>query len=418
MLRYWLWLTTRKGLGARGQLALLTHFGAPDAAYMADEAAYRQVAGLPRRDLSSLMDKSLDLPERILNECYEKEIKLLTLQDAQYPERLRNIDDPPVLLYYRGRLPSFDTEAVVAMVGSRKASAYGLVNAKRIGFQLGKCGAVVASGMAAGVDTMALTGALTAGRPVVGVLGCGADVVYPPSNASLYRDVEQHGCLLTEYPPGTRPYGQNFPVRNRILSGLSVGVVVVEAGEKSGALITAQRAIEQGRDVFAVPANIGVASSMGSNRLLKEGALFAESGWDVAREYIHLYPDKLHEYTGGGTVSLSPDERRTHGEAELPRVASEVRTPAASDKKAVDNGKTRVYIDLRDKMDALSQDERAIVALLAEHESSVDDLIDQAQIPASRILAALTLLEVKRYIVRLAGRRYRLAYEQEAASAN
>ena len=413
MLRYWLWLTTRKGLGVRGQLAVLTHFGAPDAAYMADEAEYAQVEGLPKRERASLLDKSLDEPERILSDCYERDIKLLTWQDAQYPERLRNIDDPPVLLYYNGRLPAFDAEPVVAMVGSRRATAYGLVNAKRIGFQLGKCGAIVASGMAAGVDAMALSGALTAGRPVVGVLGCGADVVYPRQNAALYRDVEARGCLLTEYPPGTRPYGQNFPVRNRILSGLSLGVVVVEAGEKSGALITAQRALEQGRDVFAVPANIGVESSIGSNRLLKEGALFAESGWDVAREYIHLFPDKLREFTGGGSVALAPDEQPGAHEAPDLRVASDVRMPAGSDKKAVDNGKPRVYIDLRDKMDDLSQDERAIVTQLSDGERSVDDLIDQAQIPASRILASLTLLEVRGFVVRLAGRRYRLAYQQE-----
>lgn len=418
MLRYWLWLTTRKGIGLRGKLDVLAHFGSPDAAYMADEAEYAQIEGLQKRDRTSLMDKSLDGAERILNDCYEADIKLLTWQDAQYPERLRNIDDPPVLLYYKGRLPAFDEEPVVAMVGSRAASAYGLVNAKRIGFQLGKCGAVVASGMAAGVDTMALTGALTAGRPVIGVLGCGADVVYPRQNGSLYRDVEERGCLLTEYPPGTRPLAQNFPVRNRILSGLSVGVVVVEAGEKSGALITAQRALEQGRDVFAVPANIGVASSMGSNRLLKEGALLAESGWDIAREYVHLFPEKLHEYTGGGRVALSPDEQRAHAERQQRQVASEVRRPAASDKKDIDKGKSRVYIDLRDKMDEFSQDERAIVTRLADGEQSVDDLIDQAQIPASRILAALTLLEVKRCIVRLAGRRYRLAYQQEDPEAS
>ncbi len=417
MLHYWLWLATRKHLGVKGQLAVLTHFGTPEAAYFADPAEYRQIPSLKAKEYASLEDKQLDEAEAILRACYEKNIKILTWQDAQYPERLKNIDDPPIVLYYKGRLLSFDTEAVVAMVGARKASAYGLVNAKRMGFQLGKCGAVVASGLAAGIDTMAILGALTAGNPVVGVLGCGADVVYPRNNESVYRDVEAHGCLITEYPPGTPPYGYNFPVRNRILSGLSVGVVVVEASERSGSLITARHALEQGRDVFAVPANIGVAGSMGSNRLLKEGALFAESGWDIAQEYCHLFPGKLHEFTGGTAMQLPDSEWEDSVEQPRAKVASEVRVPAGSDKKSVDKEETAGYIDLRETLDTLSADERAIVTLLAQQHLGADDLIDRSQIPASRVLASLTLLEIKGIVVRLSGRRYRLAYADEAKSS-
>ncbi len=413
MLRYWLWLATRKGLSARERLAVLEHFGSPEAAYFADEAEYALIAPLQAKGRAVLMEKSLDEAEQILSNCYEKQIQILTWQDAHYPQRLRTIDDPPVVLYYKGRLIAFDEEPVVAMVGARRATAYGLLVAKRLGFQAGRCGLVVISGMAAGVDSMALTGALSAGRPVAGVLGCGADVIYPRSNESLYHDVEAHGCLLTEYPPGTPPYGRNFPVRNRILSALSLGVVVVEAGERSGALITAHNALEQGRDVFAVPANIGVAASAGSNQLLKEGAIYAETGWNIAREYLHLFPDKLREYSGGQGIELTEAEREPPESRMAQRVASEPRVPAKDDKKSIDKAPAGYYIDLQAIRDELSDDERTITSLLYEQPLSVDDLIDRAQIPASRILASLTLLEVRGFAVRLAGRRYRLAYRQE-----
>ncbi len=413
MLKYWLWLATRSGLGVKGQLTVLSHFGSPEAAYLADGTACKQVRGLNKKEIAALEDKSLAEPEKILRDCFEKNISILTWQDAQYPERLKNIDDPPIVLYYKGRLPAIDSEPVVAMVGSRKASAYGLINAKRLGFQLAKCGVTVASGVAEGIDAMAMTGALTAGTAVIGVLGCGADVIYPRSNARLYRDTEARGCLLTEYPPGTKPLSYHFPARNRILSGLSVGVAVVEASEKSGALITARYALEQGRDVFAVPANIGVAGSMGSNRLLKEGAIYVESGWDIAKEYCYRFPDQVHEYSGGMSLQLSENEQSEWINQPAPLVASEVHTPAASDKKAVDKQESRGYIDLRDKMEQFPADQRVIVSLLSEQSMDADDLIDRAQIPAARILASLTLLEVNGYVVRMAGRRYRLAYADE-----
>ncbi|MEI3089308.1 MAG: DNA-processing protein DprA [Oscillospiraceae bacterium] len=179
-----------------------------------------------------LEDKDLTEPRRILSECHRKSIHILTWQDAAYPARLRSIDDPPLLLYYQGTLPDIDAEPVIAMVGTRHASLYGLQQGKMLGYQMGRLGAIVASGGADGVDTVCLTGALTAGGPVIAVLGCGVDVAYPAKNRGLFEDIRYHGCLISEFPPGTPPYPDNFPVRNRILSGISVGVVVVEAPRK------------------------------------------------------------------------------------------------------------------------------------------------------------------------------------------
>jgi DNA processing protein len=200
---------------------------------------------------------------------------------------------------------------------------------------------------------------------------------------------------------------------------LSLGVVVVEAGSRSGSLITAEAALEQGRDVFAVPSNVGVLSSVGSNRLLKEGAIYAESGWDVAREYAAQFPGQLHEYHGSNSDSLQKTAERA-AESEGLLIAQEVRRPEvkreAARKKPVDKSENKVYIDLQDIKDELSGDETTIITLLSEGEKLADELIDQAQISAARILASLTLLEVKGYVVRLSGRRYRLAYRQEILS--
>ena len=173
MLLYWIWLTADKYLSAQARTSLIERFGSADAIYLADEEALRMTPNLKEKEIAALLDKSLERANEILLECDNKRISILTWQDAAYPERLRNIFDPPLVLYYEGLLPSFDQEAVFAIVGTRHASAYGLMSAKRLGFQLGRAGALVVSGAAAGIDGLALEGALTAGRPVVAVLGCG-----------------------------------------------------------------------------------------------------------------------------------------------------------------------------------------------------------------------------------------------------
>lgn len=410
MLKYWIWLTTRTGVGTRMLHRLLRHFGTPEAIWLADEAELRRVEGI--QEAASLLDQDLRGADQILGECYRKNISVLTWQDAAYPERLRNLEDAPVVLYYQGTLPAFDAEPVVAMVGTRKASSYGLLQAKTLGYQLGKMGAVVISGGAYGIDTMALKGALTAGRPVAAVLGCGVDVVYPASNAALFQDIRAHGCLLSEYPPGTEARGAHFPVRNRILSGLSLGVLVVEAPRKSGALITANHALEQGRDVFALPANVGSPTCEGNLQLLKEGAILVEEGWDVMKEYVHLYPELIHRKSRGIAMSLSREEQaRQEKQAERAErtVATKTRPPEKDDKKVIDKPQKTHYIDLQGLLDTLSADERLAAQALQDGPLHVDEIIERTQITAGRTLAALTLLELKGYVTRLQARRFSLA---------
>ncbi len=218
-LKHWIWLTQRRGLAGQAAFRVLEHFGSPEQAYVGDEGAYALVGGLSGEAVRSLMDKSLDGANEVLGDCDRLGIRLLTLQDATYPERLAAIHQPPMVLYWKGRQIAFDEEVAIAMVGTRGATPYGVRVAAQLAMELTRKGALIVTGMAQGIDASAVRGALKAGGPVVSVLGCGIDVVYPRYHWELYEDVAAVGALISEYPPGTEPRGGNFPIRNRIISG-------------------------------------------------------------------------------------------------------------------------------------------------------------------------------------------------------
>lgn len=389
MLKHWIWLTQRPGIGTHGRAALLRLFGTAERIYAMGEREYRDTTGFEMRWLESLLDKSTDEAERVLIACDDLGIQLLTYADTRYPERLRNIPDPPAVLYYKGTFPDFDHEAAIAVVGSRRCSAYGLMYAKRFGRQIANCGGLVVSGGARGIDTMATYGAMDASAPVVAVMGCGLDINYPRENKGLFEDMARRGCLISEYPPGTPPNGRHFPVRNRIISGLCLGVLVVEAPEDSGALITANQALEQGRDVYAIPGNIGVKHCEGSNRLLREGAILVENGWDVVREYTYMFPDKLSD---GRTREALEQSARSCG------VAAPVCVPATPEKEA----SCPPAAALQD----ISADEQKILDLLTAEPILADTLVARSGMPAQRVLAALTMLQIKQLALKLAGNMY------------
>lgn len=399
MLQHWIWYAMRSGMNDREKLAVLEHFQDPEDIYRATAADYFR-AGVGKKAAESLQDKSLLEAERVMAECDEKGIGIVAFGDAQYPSRLKYIADPPMVLYYKGRLPDFDSTAVIGIVGTRKASLYGVNIAQRMGFQISRCGGIMVSGMAAGVDTAATEGALTAGGNAVGILGCGVDVVYPLRNKVLFDQMEQFGCLISEYLPGTEPFKWNFPRRNRIISGLSDGVLVAEAPMKSGALITARQALEQGRDVFAVPGNIDVASCAGSNALLREGAVAVSHGWDILSEYTHRYGEKLHKCSD---------------EPLVPKVAQKPLLPAIHVEKKqkkkkipIDNGENVAYSDKNDKLSKLPPEERKLLSGLLDGARLVDDLIAEAGLPAGQAKAKLTMLEIKGVITTLPGGRIAL----------
>ena len=382
MLVHWLWLATRPNISDREKAAVLQHF--QDAEDLYFESNFER---LPEAARASLLDKNLTEAENILAACAEKGIRICALPDAAYPKKLKNIADPPLVLYYKGNLPDMDSIPTVALVGTRKASAYGLNTANRMGYQMSMCGATVISGLASGIDGAGAAGALMADGRVIGVLGCGADVVYPARNKRLYEDVQQKGCLITEFPPGTPPYKWNFPKRNRIISGLSNGVLVVEAPERSGSLITARAAAEQGREVFAVPGNIDMPTFTGSNALLREGAAMATCGWDVLEGYAGLYPGKVRQF------AAQIQEKAPAMVAQSPRYPAKAPlSDRKNEKKPIDNSPAQPYSDIRD---TLPEDARRIIDVLQKGECLADDVAVQCGLTAAQLSGALTLLQIK-----------------------
>ena len=400
MLLYWIWFAQLNKITAVQKQLLLQHFTDPEEIYNSEDSKLYRIEGLPESAVQALEDKDLTEARQILEECVNKGIGIVTLHDSNYPSRLRNTVDPPLVLYFKGQLPVWDLQPVIGIVGTRKASSYGLSTAARFGKQIAACGALVVSGGAAGIDAMAMQGALEAGRPVIGVLGCGVDVVYPAQNRQLFSQVVQNGCLISEYPPRTKGLAWHFPERNRIITGISNGLLVVEAPERSGALISARHAMEQGRDVFAVPGNIDVPSCAGSNALLQDQAIAALSGWDVVKEYAGRWPDavKKCEKLPERKVAQSVTEPVFYSQAE----------PQA-DKKAIDKEDKSTYSGLLDnKQAALTEQERAVLALISRDPMSVDDVIAGTGMNASTVKGILTRLMIKGLTVNHPGGRVSL----------
>lgn len=381
-LKYWVWLSTLPGLHNRSKLLLLEHFSSPEAIYYADADEIRLVEELSVAQAALLEQKSLERAEEILKACAQEKLFIVTMADAAYPARLRNIFDPPILLYGKGKMPLFDEEAAIAMVGTRKCTPYGVRAAEQLGYELAAQGALVVSGMARGIDSAAHRGALRAGGFVAAVLGGGVDVIYPPENRRLYEDIAAAGVLLSEYPPGTEPIGYHFPVRNRIISGLSLATVVVEAPEKSGALITANIALEQGREVFAVPGPIDAPDSRGCNALIRDGAGLVSESWDILGEYQSRYPHKLKNQTR--EIPPLPEGSRP----EEPPV-----TPAKPAEKPLP------LIDLTQNREGLTDDQLKIMKVLtADQPLLTDEVAERTDLPVRRVLSALTVLEIDGFV--------------------
>lgn len=292
--RYWLWLSLRLAPGSAAIDTVLQHF-AYDAkeVFKANQKELERVPGLKNEVIDALMDKSLEETKDIYSWCMTQNVGLLAYDSPLYPERLRSIPHPPLLLYYKGKLPDFDKYLCIATVGTRKITEYGKREGYIISRDLALAGAVVVSGMARGIDSVCHRGALDAGGHTIAVLGCGINRIYPPENGSLMDEIMQSGTVITEYKPDTPPIGSHFPVRNRIISGLCQGTLVVEADENSGALITAQRASQQGRDIFALPGKVDDKNSQGTNSLIQDGAKMVTSARDILVEYEFYYPTTL-----------------------------------------------------------------------------------------------------------------------------
>lgn len=406
MLIHWLWFATRPNLSDQRKMRLLEVFADAEEVYWAGQEELSDVEELRLNERSALLDKDLTAAEKILNQCIDKGISVCTFADREYPYRLKHIFDPPMVLYYKGSLPDMNHVPVIAAVGTRKASAYGMQVARRMGYQIANCGAVLVSGMAKGNDAMAMEGALLAGGTVLGVLGCGVDVIYPVANKALFADVERCGCLLSEFPPETPPYSWNFPRRNRIMSGMSNGTVVIEAPLGSGSLITARDALEQGRDVYAIPGTAEMPGFAGSLELLREGATIVRDGWDVVGEYQHMYPNAVHPMT----VQMPEESEATSRQkvAQKPILPmAEPKVDKRKEKKPIDKSGKQPYSDVMERINQLPENLRQIAELLT-HERLVDEIIEETGLSAAKVSSALTYMHIKGIIRRLPGNRVAL----------
>ncbi len=401
-LKYWLWLTTRKGLGPAGALAVLDHFSTPERAFYGEREDFESLPLTPfARD--ALLDKSLDQADRILGDCDRLGLRLMTLQDAGYPQRLRQLAVPPAVLYVKGKLFRFDEEAAIGVVGMRKSSQVSQVRAERFGMELAANGALVVSGMAEGIDCCAVRGALKGGGPVVSVVAGGVDVKFPYENRYLYDDVAAAGALISEYPPGTPHKGEHFPVRNRILSGLCLGVLAVECKPVGGTMLTINHALEQGREVYAVPVGLNEECARGTNQLIRDfKAKLVENAEDILRDYVDRFPAKLSRLA---PLPQSVVSARLSGDKPDRAAAPAPKAPEPSGRELVPKGQQK---------SRFTDDELAILAASAKAPVSADELVERTQIPAKRVLSALTMLQVQGAVEERPGRRFIAAVELES----
>lgn len=358
--KYWLALSLIPQIGSKRLIQLWQHFGQLSTVWHASHDTLIQ-SGLSETVTNQLIEARAKIdPDYELSRIHKVDAFLVTLADDTYPESLRHIDDPPAMLYVRGNFTPQDNRAL-CIVGTRRATKYGQDVTYRMAKELAANGITIVSGLALGVDTQAHLGALDGGGRTIAVMGTGINKVYPESNLPLARRIITHGAVITEYPIGMNPLGQNFPRRNRIMSGLTLGVLVAEAGETSGALITARTAAEQGRDVFAIPSNIFNPEGRGVNRLIQDGAKLVMSVQDILEEV-----DSTYEWV----------ETRTQTEKVVP---------------ADDN-------------------EAALLAILGHDPIHIDDLVRLSQLPIATVSSTLTLMELKGLALNVGNMQYTLAH--------
>lgn len=294
MIKYQIWLQLALGAGSIKAKTALEYFGNAENIYKSDKIARSSPGIFTSKELEKMSMTPLTDALRVLADCNCDGIKTVAFGDSDYPYCLSVIENPPIVIYYKGELPDFDKTPSVCIVGPRNVSEFGKKAAYSLGYRLARSGITVVSGGALGTDTCAHAGALKSGGKTVLVMGCGLSSDYLPENKKLRDAVALNGCIISEYPPKVNANRYTFPVRNRIMSALSLGTVVIEAKEKSGALITARHAAEQGRDVFVIPGSPDKKEYKGSNQLLRDGAKPLLDVSDIFNEYIIRFPDKIN----------------------------------------------------------------------------------------------------------------------------
>jgi len=440
----WIWLSEKCGQGSSEVLTLVEKFASIDEIYDADYDKYSEL-GISEHLAETLCDKALDNAQKIINYCQSAGVGLLTYDGYDYPTSLRSLKNPPVVLYYMGTLPNFNRSLCISIVGTRKMSEYGMRAAYKISYEVASAGAIVVSGMALGIDGIASCAAIAAKGKTIAVLGCGIDVVYPKEHEKLESIIKQNGAVITEYPPSTEPRGSNFPMRNRIISGLSQGTVVVDADKGSGALITAKNAILQGKDIYAVPANIDADNSSGTNMLIRDGAQAVMCGNDIIRNYMFIYRDRLDvqkmisaeahsEFDGnvvksmgvavrvytptaqkqGGFESLhkaegrkrSPYARKESKRTEPAKANNEDKTDQIKHHEAPPSPQKSSGDDSAKVLEKLTEKQRRVFDEMPLDRAVTVDYLTKTGFTLGEVISALTVLEIKGLVSSLPGALY------------
>ena len=442
---YWVWLAEKNGAGSADALKLLEYF--PGGAKEIYEAPYEQLAAcksVNKQFRDRLSDHDLSRAERTLEFCFMNGIRVIPCTSPNYPRRLHDLYNKPIVLYARGMIKDLDERFCVSIVGTRTMSSYGKHMAFTLARQLIAYGAIIISGAAYGVDSAANNTAVFMEEPTVAVLGTGVNVPYPASNKDMLDWIGANGMVVSEFEPNTPPYGRNFPIRNRIMSGLADAVIVVEGNARSGALITARCACDQGRKVYAVPGNVGAPNSVGPNLLIRDGAKLVTSAEDIIEDFADRFnlskierivnSDKYIRYEYNHSIPvqaenkpLSPREqdklapinvppiKKSAGEKKLPDVPSPTdyrktngRTP---EKKMREQHIPASHVfDEKEResiLSCLDETQRKVLDAIPDGVSVTTDNIAQTGIPTDEVLASLTMLELYSAVEALPGGLYR-----------
>ncbi len=399
---YWIWLQNALGAGARTD-EILAYFSTPEQLYLAGSKEWRLSGLFTEKKINALRNSTPSETAKILNECRQKGYSIITPDCDEYPERLTTLSNIPLVLYGVGDCSVLKDKVTIGVVGTRNASNYGIEIAQKLSYSLADAGATIVSGGALGVDSEAHAGAMLAKGRTLAFLGCGLSFGYLKENAALRRAITRYGAVMSEYQPFATASRATFPIRNRLISGVSLGVVVIEAGVKSGSLITADCALEQGRDVFAVPGDIVRSSFDGTNHLIKNGAKPVFSAEDILCEYEFLYGDSINIEKTKQPLSniqyVNYRKPRTENKASSVKKVEEKEEKNTMQKKAVE--KQELPCDA-------SEDARMVYSVLSDEELHIDDIVRKTNLKMNIVLASLTELELFGVVELVSGKKYKI----------
>lgn len=387
---YWIWLQQTLGISVSVRTdEIISYFGSARALYFAGETEWRLSGVFTPKQIARLSNQDLTKAKNILETCVKNNWQTVTPDDGNYPSMLFKLPNFPLVLYVSGDLDCLKNKITVAVVGTREPTLNSSRVARKLSESITRSGAVVVSGGALGIDSSAHQGALETGGKTVAVLGCGLDCTYPVANIALRKQISENGALVTEYPPGVQGVARNFPIRNRIISGLSYGTLVIEAGERSGSLITANYALEQGRDVFAVPGDILFSGFTGANKLIRDGAKPVFSAIDVLGEYAMVYPELIDYEKIETTLNIDEEEVRPMSEQPDVKEAEPV-------------------VQKKAEPDGLSENARKVYRAFENGGMQMEELIMKTGLSVSAFACAMTELELFDLVELQAGKNYKL----------